>query len=89
MLPNVLHKQKITLVHNYVTARFPESTISKVNKAIGEKLRDYRKSKGIIDIDFSNTTAILKRKCVIVSTNFFRVNITPVILKEVEEYHHL
>lgn len=49
LLPNVLDKQKITLIHNYVTARFPDTTISQVNKAIGEKLRDYRKSKGIID----------------------------------------
>jgi hypothetical protein len=46
LLPNVVDKQKITLIHNYVTARFPDTTISKVNKAIGEKLRDYRKSKG-------------------------------------------
>jgi hypothetical protein len=46
VLPNVLDKPKITLIHNYVTARFPGTTISQVNKAIGEKLRDYRKSKG-------------------------------------------
>ena len=44
-LPNVLAANKVTLIENYVIARFPKTTRSKVRKSIGEKLRDFRKSK--------------------------------------------
>ncbi len=45
ILPNVLAADKVTLIENYVIARFPSTTRSKVRKSIGEKLRDFRKSK--------------------------------------------
>ncbi len=44
-LPNVLAADKVTLIENYVIARFPLTTRSKVRKSIGEKLCDFRKSK--------------------------------------------